>query len=237
MFGESLRGYGVGVTVLGASTPAPYVAELLTRRNADSLAISCSMPIFFPGVTRLIDIAHLQGIPVIVGGRAFGTDGGRAKRLGADSWATTAAEAAPVVHQWRLSRPPVDRQPSSPDSRVTQMMEQATEIAHAALSGLVARFPPMAKYGDEQLTRTREDLEFNVQFLAAAMLVADDRIFIDFLEWLQSLLVNRGVPGAALPAGLEALRPGVHDVYPEGVRLLDIGHRMLVDASTATSSK
>lgn len=234
MFGEALHGHGVGVTVLGASTPAPYVAELLSRLNADCLAISCSLPIFFPGVTRLIDIAHLQGIPVIVGGRAFGTDDSRAKRLGADGWALNAEDAVTIVRGWRLACPHVDKQPGSVDSASMIMMDQAAEIAHAALSRLVVRFPQMAGYNGEQLTRTEEDLAFNVQFLAAAMLVADDRIFTEFLGWLQSLLSSRGVPESALPSGLEALRPGVHDVSPDGARLLDLGHRTLVDASTRT---
>jgi diguanylate cyclase (GGDEF)-like protein len=227
MFGESLHGLGIGVTILGASTPAPYVAELLTRRHADSLAISCSLPIFFPGAIRLIDIAHLQGIPVLVGGRAFGMDGERAKRLGADAWALTAEQAAPILQQWRLGGPPILASPASPDASALHMLEQAAETAQTALPELVARFPPMADYSDEQLTRTREDLAFNVQFLAAAMLVRDDTIFTDFLDWLQSLLAHRGVPRTALPAGLEALKPAVQAVSPDGVRLLELGQRAL----------
>ena len=65
MFGELLREHGLGVTVLGASAPAEVVAEFLVRSGADSLAISCSVPIFFPGTVRLIDAAHRQGIPVL----------------------------------------------------------------------------------------------------------------------------------------------------------------------------
>ena len=227
MFGESLHGLGVGVTVLGASTPAPYVAELLTRRFADSLAISCSLPIFFPGAIRLIGIAHLQGIPVIVGGRAFGTDAKRAGQLGADAWASTAEEAIPILRRWRLEGPPVLAPPASPDPSALLMMEQAAAIAEAALPGLVATFPPMANYSEEQLTRTREDLAFNVQFLAAAILVCDDAVFTDFLEWLQSLLVNRGVPRAALLAGLEALKSAAQGVCSDSVRLLDLGSETL----------
>jgi hypothetical protein len=185
------------------------------------------LPIFFPGAIRLIDIAHLQGIPVIVGGRAFGTNGERAKRLGADAWALNAEQAANILKQWRLAGPPIPATPASPDPDALHMLEQAAEIAQTALPGLVARFPPMANYNDEQLTRTREDLAFNLQFLAAAMLVRDDTIFTDFLDWLQTLLANRGVPRTALPAGLEALKAALRGEPPEGVRLLDLGSRIL----------
>ena len=90
----------------------------------------------------------------------------------------------------------------------------------------------MATYGDEQSARTLEDLAFNVQFLAAALLVRDDTIFSEFLDWLQNLLTSRGVPRTALPAGLDALRRAVQDVCPAGVPLLELGHRTLVEAST-----
>ena len=106
MFGELLREYGMGVTVLGASTPAEAVAEFLVRSGADSLAISCSVPIFFPGTVRLIDAAHRQGIPVIAGGPAFGNGPGRAERLGADAWALTAADAAAILLGWQSEPPP-----------------------------------------------------------------------------------------------------------------------------------
>ncbi len=43
MFGELLREYGIGATVLGASTPADAVADYLARSGAGSLAISCSV--------------------------------------------------------------------------------------------------------------------------------------------------------------------------------------------------
>jgi methanogenic corrinoid protein MtbC1 len=229
MFGESLHAHGVAVTVLGASTPADYVAELLVRRNADSLAISCSLPIFFPGVTRLVDVAHTHGIPVLVGGRSLGHDSRRALILGADAWAASAGEAADILHQWRLVRPSTAVEPTPADSSSMLLLNRADEVGVAAMSALVERFPPMAAYGEQQLARTREDLVFNVQFLGAALLVGDDSIYTEFLDWLQDLLVSRSVPPTALIAGLEVLRPRVAAFHPEAVRLMDIGHQQLLD--------
>lgn len=227
MFGESLRSLGVGVTILGASTPGPYVAELLASRGDDSLAISCSLPIFFPGVIKLIDIAHAQGLPVIVGGRALGADGTRAARLGADAWAETADEAAVILRQWRVEGAPDQRTAASPDVRALHMMDRATAVAQATFAGLVARFPPMADYDSDQLARTHEDLTFNVQFLAAALLTSDSTVFTEYLDWLQNLLAGRGVPATALPAGLSALRPIVEHDYPDAVAVLDAGRRLV----------
>jgi hypothetical protein len=87
----------------------------------------------------------------------------------------------------------------------------------------------MADYDERQIARTREDLVFIVRFLGAALLAADHAIFVDFLDWLQALLVQRGVPPQALIAGLEALRPVVEAVDAGAALLLNLGHRELLD--------
>ncbi len=229
MFGELLREYGIGVSVLGASTPGDVVAEFLLRSGAGSLAISCSVPIFFPGTVRLIDAAHRQGIPVIAGGPAFGNGPSRAERLGADAWALTAADATAILLGWKSEPPSVSREPTLVDPVALRLTAQADALGGAALDSLAARFLPMADYDERQLARTREDLVFIVQFLAAALLAADQAIFGDFLNWLQNLLVYRGVPPQALIAGLEALRPVVEAVDAGAALLLDLGRQELLD--------
>jgi diguanylate cyclase (GGDEF)-like protein len=226
MFGESLREHGIGVTVLGASTPADVVAEFLVRSGAGSLAISCSIPIFFPGTVRVIDAAHRQGIPVIVGGRAFGNS--RAERLGADAWALTAADATAILLAWNSEPPSVGRDPTPVDPVGLRLTAQADVLGGAAFHGLAARFPPMTDYDESQVAHTREDLVFIVRFLAAALLAADHAIFSDFLDWWQNLLVSRGVPPLALNARLEALRPVVEVVDTGATRLLDLGRQQLL---------
>jgi diguanylate cyclase (GGDEF)-like protein len=229
MFGELLREYGVGVTVLGASTPADVVAEFLVRSGADSLAISCSVPLFFPGTVRLIDAAHRQGIPVIAGGPAFGSGPRRAERLGADAWALTAADAAAILLGWKSEPPAVSREPTLVDQVALRLDAQADTLGGAAFDSLVARFAPMADYDERRMARTREDLVFIVQFLAATLLAADQAIFGDFLYWLQNLLGQRDVPPQALIAGLEALRPVVEPVDTGAALLLDLGRQELLD--------
>jgi diguanylate cyclase (GGDEF)-like protein len=230
MLGESLREHGVGVTMLGASTPADVVAEFLVRSGADSLAISCSIPIFFPGTVRLIDAAHRHGIPVIVGGRAFGGSSSRAERLGADAWARTAPEAAAILLAWKCEPPSIGREPTPVDPVGLRLAAEADRLGGAAFGGLAARFPAMADYDERQAARTREDLVFIVRFLGATMLAADQAIFSDFLDWLQNLLARRGVPPRALIAGLEALWPAVEAVDAGAALLLDLGRQELLDA-------
>ena len=230
MFGETLRSHGVGVTVLGASTPADLVAKSLSHRGADSLAVSCSVPIFFAGVARLVNAAHREGFPVIVGGRAMGGDSRRAERLGADAWASTAAEAAVILDHWRSHPPAISHNPTPLHPVAVRLAADAWALGHSALDGLAARFPPLADYDERQRARTSEDLVFIVQFLAAAILVADDVVFTEFLVWLQILLINRSVPRRALITGLEELRPAIAAVDASAARLLDTGRQQLVNA-------
>jgi hypothetical protein len=106
---------------------------------------------------------------------------------------------------------------------------QADTLGGAAFDGLTTRFPRMADYDERQIARTQEDLVFIVRFLAATMLAADQAIFGDFLDWLQTLLVRRGLPPQALIAGLEALRPVIEAVDTGAALLLDLGRQGLLD--------
>ncbi|MDF2967154.1 MAG: hypothetical protein K0Q93_932 [Nocardioidaceae bacterium] len=230
MFGESLRSHGVDVRVLGASTPADVVADFLVRSGSDSLAISCSVPTFFPGAVHLADAAHRVGVPVMMGGRAFGTDSRRAQRLGADGWAQTAGEAAALLAEWRASPPSVSRGPTTVDAAGMRLFLAAETLGAAALAELADHLPVMADYDSRQLSRTREDLVFIVQFLGAAMLADDPSVFTDFVIWLRELLVHRGVSPGVLATGLQALQPLVLDVHPGATALLEAGHDRLVTA-------
>jgi diguanylate cyclase (GGDEF)-like protein len=221
MFGESLRAHGFDVSVLGASSPRAAVVDFLTRAGGDSLAVSCSLPIFFPGVARLINAAHEIGVPVIVGGRAFGNDGRRAARLGADAWAAGASEAAEVLADWHAHRPQVESEPGLVGEAALHLFAASSSMATAALAELIASFPPVLALDSDQRAQLHEDLLFVVQFLAAARLVDDDTVFEEFLAWLDELLRSRGVRLDVLTAGLEALTPRLIAVDRDTKRLLD----------------
>ena len=166
---------------------------------------------------------------MIAGGLAFGAGPGRAERLGADAWAPTAADAAAILLAWKSKPPSVGRDPTPLDPVALHLNAEAESLGGAAFDGLTARFPRLADYDERQIARTREDLVFIVRFLAAALLAADRAIFVDFLDWLQLLLVRRDVPPQALIAGLDALRPVIEAVDTGPARLLDLGRQGLLD--------
>lgn len=224
MFAELLRSSGQGVVYLGASTPAEDVDRFVERRQPDALTITCNLALAYVGTARLSDAAHRHGVPVLAGGRALSE--ARAAALGVDAWAPDAAAGAAILRLWRRKPPAVERAPVVLDQTALELDARAVELADRAFDDLGQRFHAMGDYDDRQRRRTHEDLVYIVRFLAAARLVDDDAVFHSFRVWLERLLVVRGVPAAALAAGLDSLAPLVRDVDEHAWRL----------ATTATGS-
>ena len=213
MFAELLRLRGFTVTFLGASTPVEHVARLLTRHSPDAVAISCQLPLHFPGVTRLAEAAHAHGIPVLAGGRALSHHPTRARRLGADACPADIDAADAVLRAWQHDKPTA-RDPWMPDSAVGTLDLEAPSIAAEAFDTLLTTYPSVSDYTDAQLARTREDLAYITRFVAAANLVGDPSVLTDALHWLLTLLSVRGVPANAVHAGLAALAPIIDRTHP-----------------------
>jgi methanogenic corrinoid protein MtbC1 len=207
MFAELLSADGFAVSFLGASTPAAHVDSLISRSRPDAVAVSCNLPIFFGGVTRLANVAHRHGVPVIAGGRALGHDSRYALRLGVDAWGAGVVDASPILNAWRCDRPAVAAADTELHPGSAQLDSDAEAIAGEAFELLSTAYPMIKSYNEQQLARTREDLAFIVRFIAAARLVDDPIVLTDFLTWLTSLLAVRGVPLAAVGAGLAVLAP------------------------------
>jgi methylmalonyl-CoA mutase cobalamin-binding subunit len=220
MFAEMLRAHGFHVSFLGASTAAEDVSALIVRQRPDALAVSCSLPLSFIGVTRLVDAAHLHDTPALAGGRALGDGPDRAVRLGADAWAAGIDDAVAVLRRWQHERPPISAEPTAVDPTALQLDLNAPAIATAALEAMSASHPPRAAYGGDQLAQMKEELELVTRFTAAAQLVDDPTVLTDMLVWVRTLLANRAVPPAAVTAGLTALAPLVDVVDPVAGALL-----------------
>ena len=97
MAAEVLRTHGWLVTFLGASTPADHLRRFVDEVGAIGVVVSCSVPIFLSGALRSVQAAQAAGVPVLAGGRAFGPDDLRARRLGADGWAPDAVAAGRLL--------------------------------------------------------------------------------------------------------------------------------------------
>lgn len=179
--------------------------RLLRKRRPDALVVSCALTLFLPGVSRLADAAHGEGVPVIAGGRAFQGRAEVALRIGADAYAGDAMTALEVLTRWRTNPPTfaTDQGDRNPEASLLEV--DSIKFSWRAMDELRNRFPAMAFYSTRQLDRTAEDLRYMVRFAAASLWANDPTVFTEFLTWLVDLLQARSVPKQAVIAGLESL--------------------------------
>jgi methanogenic corrinoid protein MtbC1 len=219
MFAEQLRAAGWDVVFLGASTPAEHLQRFVAAERPAAVAVSCTVPLHLPGARRAVSASHAAGVPVLVGGAAFGTAPNRAAAIGADAWASNLGDAVAVITRWVSNRPPL-AVPLVDDAPALAAGAERPLIVERAMSALASRFPPLADYTNWQLARTREDLDYIIRFVEASLLTADDSITTDFASWLKSVLAARGMPDEIVPLGIGVLRKCVPEGLSEVDRLL-----------------
>ena len=221
MFAEQLRQEGWDVAFVGASVPADHLGRYLRTVAPIGVAMSCSVPIHLPSARRTIAACHDAGFPVVVGGPAFATSPGRAEAVGADAWAPDARAASEVIASW-AAEPPVLSVPAVDDAQGQAVLAARASIVEAAMVALAARYPPVTEYSPAQRARTREDFDYILRFVGAAMVVDDESIVTEFATWLSSVLTARGLPPTIVPLSVRTLHDSVPEAMAEARRLLDL---------------
>ena len=220
MFAEQLRAYGWDVLFLGASTPADHLAAYLRRHPVVAVGVSCSIPVNLPGARRSIVAAHEAGVPVMAGGAGFGTTPVRAVAVGADAWATSINEAQRAACSWASSDPPLAH--PTDDREQLALAADRRQMVDDVMADLAVRSPDVARYSPPQLKRTREDLDYIVRFVEAAVLTGDDTVVVEFVSWLVPLVSARGVPAEAVLLGIDSLRRHLRPQHRSAARLLEL---------------
>ena len=195
---EVVRIAGWRTTFLGPSSRPGILAQHLHDLGPDALALSCSRASALPRARRVIEAAREAGVPVLVGGRGFGADDTRARRLGADAWAATPQQALDllaVLPAYTAAAPPV----ASPWLEEYAQLQLRGEQVLAVLAGDLARAPA-------------ERLEHALDFLAAALFAADDDILLDYVGWLRQALPARGTGVSEVALVLERCAQALPDL-------------------------
>ncbi|KQX90836.1 cobalamin-dependent protein [Streptomyces clavifer] len=231
----TLRGWQVDF--LGAQVPTPHLIGHLHSHGADVVALSSSIPTRLPSAHAAITACQAVGVPVLVGGAAFGPDGRYARLLGADAWEPDARGAArriadgfPVPYL-AGARQQIDDLPHLGDQEYTLVARSRPQLVRAVLAQLESRFPAAAHYTDQQREHTAQDIAHIVDYLGVALYVDDDDLFTGFLAWTAGILDARGVPAGSLRPVLDVLGAELKD-FPRSIRLLDQA-RTVLDVRTA----
>lgn len=221
LLAEVLRLRGFTVDYLGAQVPAAHLITHLHRTAPDAIALSSSIATRLPAAHATISACQAAGVPVIVGGPAFGPDGRYARLLGADAWAPDARTAAETL-AGGLPAPahphtqPLDDLPHLADQEYTLVTRNTNRLVAAVVDGLPDRVPALHDYDDRQVRHTAEDVRHIVDFLAVALYTGDDELFPAFLDWTAKVLSARGVPATVLVPALELLAGELRDFTRAG---------------------
>lgn len=239
LLAEVLKLRGWRVDYLGAQVPTPHLISHLHRTASDAVALSGSTATRLPTAHAAITACQAIGVPVLVGGAAFGPDGRYARLLGADAWAPDARAAADRLARLPLPRRQPDHQQFDDlshlaDQEYTMVARNSGPLVRTVLTALQDAFPAVRAYDDAQREHTAEDLAHIVQHLAITLYLDDDELFTRFITWTAEILTARGVPARGLPPALDILGRELKD-FPRAVRILGHGTDALVTAHHATA--
>ncbi len=227
LVGYCLQAAGWRTTFLGASTSPLQFARFLDDVDADAVAISCSVAASLPAARRLVDAAREAGLPVLVGGGAFGPDDTRARALGASGWAADARSAATVLAG--LVTTASDLTWSTGDLALTAARARhAGADEHAEMMIRFAEFRAAARRrwldapGDpsDDAGLAGDAVDHALHSLSAALLTDDPRLLREADDWLTALFAARGAPSAAVPGLWRSLHQAVGEPLPEAARHL-----------------
>jgi methanogenic corrinoid protein MtbC1 len=206
------------IVMLGGSVPADHLQRHRRARRPRALALSCTMVTNLIGAVRSIAAAHAEGIPVIVGGAAWGPGQHRARRLGADLRVDEASDlpAAVVAMQ---SLEPSNAGRSVP---IEALLLDAVppELLQVALQRQCATSAWMRDMSPFQRDRSLEDLRWIARHAAAAVACDDPTIVRDIVTWLIELLIPRGVPVETVLDSVRYLADSVESEAPVAASLL-----------------
>lgn len=231
LLAEVLRLRGWHVDYLGAQVPAPRLIAHVHRTGPDAVALSSSLATRLPAAHATITACQAVGVPVLVGGAAFGEDGRYARQLGADAWAPDGRAAADLLARRPLKRPlvghqPIDDLPHLADQEYTMVSRDSGRLVGAVLARLEDRLPAMRSYTDRRCRHTAEDIGHIVDFLVVALYMDCERLFTRSLTWTAGILTARGVPAAALPPTLDVLGTELKE-FPRAGRLINHARKAL----------
>ena len=194
---------GHSVTLL----PGPARNEQLTRALDGSavelLALSCTTGLALAGAFDAVAVAHEHGVPVLLGGAALGTDGARARRMGADLWSDDAARVAD--HLLEAGPPAPTGRPTGDVGAAMAAALDRDETVSVAVGELLAASPPGSGATRELRSRVRQQVTHVHLHAEAALLTGDDAVLDDHLRWLNRYVVARALPLDLVPRLVDAL--------------------------------
>lgn len=215
MAGELLRADDLEVSILGAGISVDRMRQYLAT-DPDVLALSATMPTSLMGAARSIAAARAEGVPVVVGGGAWGDGQRRARALGAHLRLDDIRELRDRIEEIRSWEPPP--LPVVPPE-TSWLDEVPREVVAAALERRYddARTPDA---DDGPRAEDHKELRWIAQHAAAAVLCDDPTVVADVLGWLLEMKEARGLAGTPVLDGALRLADVIEAEAPRAAAIL-----------------
>ena len=200
---------GYRTKFLGASIPADDLRNFLEDDPPVALVVSGAMTTHLLGARAVIEAAHGVGVPVVVGGKAFGDEGRWADDVGADAWVSSLGEVPNVVEEWVATTPRLNEPKRLPDT-LTRLLAQRQRVLAEADARLASHLD-----GDVP-TRMSDELDLLLSSVESALLTEDERVTVGMIEWQAASLgahgYDSGIVVDALAEALEGVNSDASDL-------------------------
>jgi methanogenic corrinoid protein MtbC1 len=179
---------GYRTNFLGANVPAEDLRHFLEIEPPVALVLSVAMTSHLLGARSDIRAAHEVGVPVLVGGKAFGDGGKWAPTVGADAWVASLRDVAGTVQRWVDDGTPRLRTGADISPDLSHLIQSRQAILARAVQELGAGARP----------RMRDEAGLLLSAVEVALLTRDDQITADMLDWQEASLSSHDLDPSAV---------------------------------------
>ena len=220
MAAELLSGKDTRVEVLGASTAPDTLRQHLRATAPDVLALSVTMSASLLSAAESIEVAREEGVPVVVGGQAWGRGQHRARALGAHLRLEDIRDIPRRLDEIRaLSPPPLLRIPAE-----ARWLDHLSDVVlRRAYDCYREEEQPADDPHDGPRRRWEADQRWTCRHLAVALACEDPSVVSDLLAWACEMRRARGQSTSAVLRSALCLAAAIEDRAPVGADLLRRG--------------
>ncbi|WP_127479760.1 cobalamin B12-binding domain-containing protein [Nocardioides pantholopis] len=178
----------------GEVVEEPELVAQVRSRRPRAVLLSGTLTSSLGDQLALVAELRATGVPVVMGGAAFGGDERRALALGATAYAATIPDAVRLVHELPARVEPLPAaEPTAAEVEAEWILGYREEITPYVAGALVARHPelrPVDRHAELAAT-----VDHVIGCLAASLVTGDETIMAEVRDWVVRVLDRRGAAG------------------------------------------
>ncbi|MDZ4267033.1 MAG: cobalamin-dependent protein [Mycobacterium sp.] len=191
----ALSAAGWDSILLGAATSPVRLNQYLQDHGPEAVAVSCSVLGSLSATRRFIEASTAVGVPIVVGGPAFGYDDIRAKALGATAWAADAHGAVRAISSLPAVVAPAPPLPAAAAVEQADLEHDHRNIVTALRTSWSLT---SGRFGADSSALGDDVLNQLLHAASAALLTGDSRPVPETAAWIADLMSTRGIDVAVV---------------------------------------